>query len=148
VLADLLAGSLVDLVSKFLELDDLWRDALEQETLVSDLVADADVALAWEHFLNIEVLLQGALFYARCDAFLKLGLGSAAVVAAIFVEQRAHTWRLKIILSVVVERSHHLIGKHVAEICGHSSFHATISRSKLVCQLYCWPTTFFSRLFT
>ena len=57
MLADLLAGSLVDLVSEFLELDDLWRDALEQETLVSDLVADADVALAWEHFLNIEVLL-------------------------------------------------------------------------------------------
>ena len=57
MLPNLLAGSLVDFVSEFLELNDLWRDAFEQEALVSDLVADADVALAWEHFLNIEVLL-------------------------------------------------------------------------------------------
>ena len=57
MLPNLLAGSLVDFVSEFLELNDLWRDAFEQEALVSDLVADADVALPWEHFLNIEVLL-------------------------------------------------------------------------------------------
>ena len=57
MLADLLSSSLVYFICKFLELNDLLRNAFEQEALVSDLVADADVALAWEYFLNIKVLL-------------------------------------------------------------------------------------------
>ena len=57
MLANLLSSSLVDSIRKLLKLNDILRNAFKQEPLVSNLVANADIAFPWKYFLNIKVLL-------------------------------------------------------------------------------------------
>jgi len=57
MLANLFSRSLVDFICKFLKLDDVLRNAFEQEAFISNLIANADIAFTWKYFLNIKVLL-------------------------------------------------------------------------------------------
>ena len=62
MLTNLFSSSMVDFICEFLELNDILRNTFEQKAFISNLIANADITFAWEYFLNIKVLLQGALF--------------------------------------------------------------------------------------
>ena len=62
MLTNLFSSGMVDFICEFLELNDILRNTFEQKAFISNLIANADITFAWEYFLNIKVLLQGALF--------------------------------------------------------------------------------------
>jgi hypothetical protein len=66
-LAYLFSSSMVDFICEFLKLNDILRNTFEQEAFISNLIANTDITFAWKYFLNIKVLLQGALFDTHLD---------------------------------------------------------------------------------